>query len=536
MTSREGPVKPPPLMPHHRDQLRASGISDEVIERRRYGSVMRPTAGNSDPPAMLKRLGFPRWARDEDTRFPGLLIPLYRATGELAGWQYRPDNPPKDPKTSKIRKYAHPVGKASVVDVHPLSHDAIIDPRVPLWICEGVKKADSLTSRGVCALALAGVWNWRSALATLGDWEDILLKGREVIICFDADILTNMQVRRAASRLGAWLKSKGAKSVYVWPPELDGEQHKGVDDFFAAGGDLDLLMDTASESLPPGAVRAGPPQGVPYRELAGGIVWDRPTTQGTTVQQLTNFTAKITGHTIIDDGSGELRREFQITARLGGTERTFGVHADRFASMNWATEQLGPQALVWPGMGVRDHARAAVQMLSGDVPERHVFAHTGWRQLPSGHGYLTASGAITAHGLDDSVTVDLGPLCGFELPAPGAGDALAAAIRASLGVLAVAPDCVTVPLLGAVYRAPLPLPPDCAVWLYGRTGTLKTALCALAQQHFGATLDTYHLPGNWTSTANMLELQAFTLDGALFVVDDYSPDHSAFDARKRAGA
>ena len=283
------------------------------------------------------------------------------------------------------------------------------------------------------------------------------------------------------------------------------------------------------------AVRAGPRQGVPYREHAGGIVWDRPTTQGTAAQPLTNFQAKITGHTIHDDGSGELRREFQITACLNGQAQTFGVPAERFASMNWPTEHLGPAALVWPGMGVKDHARAAVQMLSGAVPERHVYAHTGWRQLPSGHGYLTASGAITAVGLDESVTVELGPLSGYELPAPVTGPVLTAAIRASLTVLAVAPDCVTVPILGAVYRAPLPLPPDCAPWLYGRTGTFKTTLCALAQQHFGAGLDSYSLPGNWTSTANMLEIQAFTLDGALFVVDDYSPDHSTFDARKRAG-
>jgi hypothetical protein len=28
-----------------------------------------------------------------------------------------------------------------------------------------------------------------------------------------------------------------------------------------------------------------------------------------------------------------------------------------------------------------------------------------------------------------------------------------------------------VPILAAVYRAPLPLPPDCAVWVYGRSGT-----------------------------------------------------------------
>jgi hypothetical protein len=44
------------------------------------------------------------------------------------------------------------------------------------------------------------------------------------------------------------------------------------------------------------------------------------------------------------------------------------------------------------------------------------------------------------------------------------------------------------------------------------------------------------LPGNWTSTANNLEMQAFQLDGVVFTVDDYSPEVSRFEAQKRAAA
>jgi len=58
----------------------------------------------------------------------------------------------------------------------------------------------------------------------------------------------------------------------------------------------------------------------------------------------------------------------------------------------------------------------------------------------------------------------------------------------------------------------------------------------VAQQHYGPTMDAHALPGNWTSTANALEAQAFTLDGALFTVDDYSPDTSTVDAQRRASA
>jgi hypothetical protein len=277
--------------------------------------------------------------------------------------------------------------------------------------------------------------------------------------------------------------------------------------------------------------------GCPYRESDGAIVWDKPTQHGTSEMPLTNFLAKISGHTIIDDGSGEVRREFEITASLGGKPRVFSIPADRFASMNWATEHLGPAAIVRPGMGVRDHARAAVQMLSGDgIPQRHIFAHTGWRQLPGGWGYLTASGAMTADGLDTSVTVDLGPLSGYWLPEVPDLPALQNAIRASLAILEIAPDQVTVPVLAAVYRAPLPLPADCSGWLAGESGIYKTSVLALAQQHFGAGMGEGALPGNWTSTGNNLEMQAFCLDGVVFVVDDYSPDVSRFEAQKRAAA
>ena len=71
------------------------------------------------------------------------------------------------------------------------------------------------------------------------------------------------------------------------------------------------------------------------------------------------------------------------------------------------------------------------------------------------------------------------------------------AIRASLAILEIAADQVTVPLLGAVYRAPVPLPTDCSAWLHGQGGTFKTSLCALARQHFGESMGEGALPGNW---------------------------------------
>ena len=42
-----------------------------------------------------------------------------------------------------------------------------------------VKEVDSLTSRGLCVIAVTGVFNWRSPPGTLGGWEYVPLKGAE---------------------------------------------------------------------------------------------------------------------------------------------------------------------------------------------------------------------------------------------------------------------------------------------------------------------------------------------------------------------
>jgi Domain of unknown function (DUF3854) len=529
----------PGLLGFHLHQLHQSAISDDVIRGRGYQSVGRPTAGDSSPRDTLKRLQIPGWARSDDARYPGLLIPLYRPTGELAAWQYRPDVPPKDPKTGKVRKYAAQAGRPSVLDVHPFSRSQIIDPAVPLWITEGIKKGDSLRSQGQCTIALAGVFSWRSALATLGDWEDVLLRGRQVIVCFDSDIITNVQVRHAATRLGAWLKSKGARPVYIYPPEVDGEQHKGVDDFFAAGGDLGLLWDTASDSLPPAAVQAGKRPGCPYRESHGGIVWDKPTQHGTTETPVTNFAAAITREVVVDDGSGELRREFQIEGTVSGRPSSFSVPSAQFRGMGWVTEHLGANAFVYPGMGLSDHAKVAIQMLSGDVPSGHSYIHTGWQRLGDGSWvFLHAGGAIGASGPVPGIEVTLSGVLGrYALPDPPAGPALAEAVRASLLLAKVTPEAprIMVPLLGGAYRAPLGNVTTSAM-LTGPTGVRKTAVAACVQQHFGAGLDALHM-ASWSSTANALEDDAFLAKDVVLTVDDLAPAGlSAADAARMYAA
>jgi putative DNA primase/helicase len=235
-----------------RELVEESSIDPDVVAERGYESIHRPSAGDKRSRERLQALQTPTWAIKEDSYFPGMLIPIYGPTGRRVSYQWKPRRPVPN-RDGKPQKYASPRGQASRIDVHPRNRDKIADPTTELWITEGIKKGDSLVSRGVCVATLTGVYNWRSQLGTLGDWEDIPLKGRSLIICFDADARTNPNVLRAMSRLGNWLKSKGVTKIgyLIVPAETRGKPVKGADDFFAAGGTLEELKAVATPAPPP---------------------------------------------------------------------------------------------------------------------------------------------------------------------------------------------------------------------------------------------------------------------------------------------
>ncbi|HEX5543636.1 MAG TPA: phage/plasmid primase, P4 family [Micromonospora sp.] len=240
-----------------RELHQASAIDPAVTRERGYETITRPNNSDDQQRQRLRKIRIPGWATNEDRYYPGILIPLWSPTGAKISYQWKPRVavPNRD---GKKMKYASQQGRSSVLDVHPrwtTLHDGVVPPirdtTQALWITEGVKKADSLTSRGAVTIALNGVYNWRSNLGTLGDWEDVPLTNRTVYVCFDADATTNPMVLRAMTRLGRWLKSKGADPRYVIPPAHLGETAtKGVDDYFAAGGTIDELLERAARTPP----------------------------------------------------------------------------------------------------------------------------------------------------------------------------------------------------------------------------------------------------------------------------------------------
>ena len=90
--------------------------------------------------------------------------------------------------------------------------------------------------------------------------------------------------------------------------------------------------------------------------------------------RLTNFTARIITDVLRDNGV-DTRRHFEMEGRTRQRVSRFDVPAARFTSMGWVHEQLGAEAVIFPGFGNRGHARAAIQLLSRDVPRRRVYTH-----------------------------------------------------------------------------------------------------------------------------------------------------------------
>ena len=164
----------------------------------------------------------------------------------------------------------------------------------------------------------------------------------------------------------------------IYLPAGKGAKKQGVDDYLASGHTVDELLEHATPDLKSLPHDEEPEH--PYRATPGGLVWDKPTQNGSVPTTLTNFTARIKADVSEDDGA-EVERSFEIEALLSGRRHTFTVPAKQFPGMGWVAELLGAGAIVQPGFGIKDHARTAIRTLSGEIPARRVYAHTGWRKI-----------------------------------------------------------------------------------------------------------------------------------------------------------
>jgi hypothetical protein len=407
----------------------------------------------------------------------------------------------------------------------PAVLQAVADGR-RVWVVEGERDADALAELGLCATCNSGgAGKWKPEYGEV-------LRGARVAVIPDAD----EPGRKHAQQVAAALHGIATSIRIVELPA-----GKDVSDWLADHGgtraELLTLVKAAPEWQPTADAAENPPEtettrSGPYFVRANRTYHEKLTKDGPVPELLSNFAARIVQDVVYDDGAEQSRRlALEGTLSDGRPLPRVEVPAGDFAGMTTIVPSWGTIAVKSAGWGATDHLRCAIQLLSGDVPRRTVFTHLGWRKVENEWVYLHAAGAVGSTGPVATVEVDPpAPLAGYVLPDPG-DEHLAATVRASLRVLDLGPNRLTVPVLAAVYRAVMG-GSDFGLHLAGPTGVFKTELAALAQQHFGAGLDARHLPGSWASTGNSLEALGFAAKDALLVVDDFAPGGSTHDVQR----
>jgi primase-polymerase (primpol)-like protein len=280
--------------------------------------------------------------------------------------------------------------------------------------------------------------------------------------------------------------------------------------------------------------------------------------------QISNFTGMIASDITTDDGA-EKKRSYEIEADLHGRLYRIEVPVEELARCEWVDKQIGARARVTVGRQMKEHLAAAIKAVSeGTVIEKTQYAHTGWRKIDecmvylhnfgcvsgvSGIGSdkinytthsffsseqayratperenLSMSGVSGVSGVNIEASVRLtGSLCNYVFSDGREG--IQQAIRASIAIVNITQDTITMPLYAALCRSVLGAA-NLGVHLAGQTGQGKSQLAALVQQHFGASMDADHLPGSWESTENALEMKLFQAKDAIFTADDFKPKGS----------
>lgn len=209
---------------HESMLLEESGLGPSVVTERSYETIK----------SRADLLDFKKYQR----RAPALRVPMFSPDGITRSAQLRPDNPRV--RDGKAIKYETAGGSRCILDVHPRMQEQARSGDGDLWITEGIKKADSLTSRGLCTVGLIGVWNWQRKGEMLLCWDHVRLDGRRVYIVFDSDVMTKHEVQLALERLVAALEERGAEVLVVYLPH-GGADKTGVDDYLVAGGTVNEL-------------------------------------------------------------------------------------------------------------------------------------------------------------------------------------------------------------------------------------------------------------------------------------------------------
>ncbi|WP_419780294.1 hypothetical protein [Maridesulfovibrio sp.] len=249
---------------------------------------------------------------------------------------------------------------------------------------------------------------------------------------------------------------------------------------------------------------------------------NKPTGDGHTPVKLSNFSAEITKEITLDDGYEE-QKFYYLEGRHedGKVFDPITWTATEFKKLGFIDSKYGVKAVCYSNQ--LTNLGIAIKELSNNVVYETAYSHTGFRKIDGKDHYLSAAGAMSEDSINPNTSVRLEQsLVHYNIPMPTRDDKVAG-MKASIKIIDVAPDCVGfVGFIGA-YRAILSeaLPPEYSLFMYGHTGSRKTALARVLQAHYGKEFASSAPLGNWISTANSTEKMVAMAKDALTVMDDY---------------
>ena len=158
----------------------------------------------------------------------------------------RLEEPFQAPGWKSAAKYLSPLGSANHLYLPPtLEKSVLADPKTPLVITEGEKKALRAVQDGIPCVATPGIWSWLGGESKgelldsqriLPDFDRIVWRKRLVTLLYDSDISPAHTGYSAYQRLAKVLEARGAIVRVLTLPNVVPDGKTGLDDFLVHRG------------------------------------------------------------------------------------------------------------------------------------------------------------------------------------------------------------------------------------------------------------------------------------------------------------
>lgn len=229
------------LSPSHRKDLLDRGLPEDLIERRRYKSLVGWESTQGICNLLLKEgyplKGIPGIFQDKYDRWifmtmPGFFIPIEDENGLIQGFQIRVDDNYRTLRNSQGNRLGKYINFSSTGKKKGCSSGALIHVAVPenknlkenrVWITEGPLKADIAAHyTNMPFLGVPGVSVYQQAAQKA---EELGIK--RTAVAYDMDLRENPHVQKAEIALMKELLKRGISAV---PVNWHQEYGKGIDD------------------------------------------------------------------------------------------------------------------------------------------------------------------------------------------------------------------------------------------------------------------------------------------------------------------